>query len=282
MRATRLLLVAVTAVLASACQDDPSRLAVVGSIERTLVELVAPASETIDDIAVRRGQHLQQGTVVAHLNTTVAHAEVARSVAAVVAARSAEAVAAQDVARVRDLRRKRIAPPQDLERAVLAREEATARRDEAEAAQAVAEKRLADLTIKAPVAGTVDQIPFDPGERVPVGAVLAVIERDDAPWVRTWIPERAIARLPPGSIASVRVDDGRPDLRGCLEHVSREPEFTPHYALTERERAYLVYEARIELGPDAASLRSGIPTTVIFDLDHPYGPDGARSERCRP
>ncbi len=112
MRVPRLALVAVATLLSSACQNDPSRLEIVGSVERTLVELVAPASETIDDIAVARGQHLQQGAIVARLDTTVARAEVARAVAAV--------AAAQDVARVRDLCRKRIAPPQDLERAVLA------------------------------------------------------------------------------------------------------------------------------------------------------------------
>jgi HlyD family secretion protein len=252
--------------LGSACRHDDARVIVVGSVERTLVELSAPATETIAAILVTRGQHVGAGTLIARLDATVADAEVARTVATVAAARGAEAVAAHDLARAHDLRRKRVAAAQDLERAQLASDEAIARRREAESAQAVAEKRRSDLELRAPAAGTVDQIPFDVGERVPHGAVLIVLERDDTPWVRTWIPERAVMRLPPGSPAEIRLDGGQPPLSGCLEHVAREPEFTPHYSLTERERAHLVYEARIALGDDARELRTGSPATVVFIL----------------
>jgi HlyD family secretion protein len=46
--------------------------------------------------------------------------------------------------------------------------------------------------------------------------------------------------------------------------VAREPEFTPHYALTERERVHLVYEARVAIEDSPTTLRPGIPAEVAF------------------
>jgi hypothetical protein len=53
------------------------------------------------------------------------------------------------------------------------------------------------------------------------------------------------------SVAASRVD---------VLDVSREPEFTPHFALTERDRVHLVYETRVGIDDGAcrpAPRRSG-------------------------
>lgn len=273
-------LAAVLCLPLTACSDTDAPLVLVGSVERTLVELAAPAPETIAAILVRRGQTVEAGETVARLDATVAGADLARADAAIAAARSAEAIAAHDLERVRNLGRKRITTPQDLERARLAWEEAVARLHEAEATAEVARKRLADLELRSPAAGTVDQIPFEVGERVPAGAVLVVLERAEAPWVRTWIPEHAAGRLRPGAVASIARTCSAPSVRGCLGHLTREPEFTPHYALTERERAHLVYEARIELAAEGHDLRSGTPVTITFAADAVADPAGAGGLPC--
>jgi hypothetical protein len=44
--------------------------------------------------------------------------------------------------------------------------------------------------------------------------------------------------------------------------VAREPEFTPHYALTERDRVHLVYETRVRIENAPAELRPGVPAEV--------------------
>ena len=49
---------------------------------------------------------------------------------------------------------------------------------------------------------------------------------------------------------------------GRLEYVSRQPEFTPHYALTERESAHLVYESRVVIEDAPSDLRPGLPAEV--------------------
>lgn len=255
------------------CARDDETLVLVGTVERTLVELAAPASERIVDIPVGRGQRVEPGTLIVQLDRTIAEAEVVAGEAVLAGARSNLAVAEQDLARARDLRRQKIAPEQQYERARLVQEEAAARLREAEARLAVARKRLADLSIVAPVAGVVDQIPFDRGERIPSGAVVAVLLQDEAPWVRVWIPERAWFRVVPGAPATVHIDGAPGPLRGKVVDVAREPEFTPHYALTERERAHLVYEARIVLEDAPPALRPGVPADVVVSAS-PAAPPG--------
>jgi HlyD family secretion protein len=164
------------------------------------------------------------------------------------------------------LRRRDVASEQDAERAELAREEASAGLREANARLAATQKRLDDLVLKAPVDGVIDQIPFDFGERVPAGAVVAVILSDAAPWVRVWLPERAVAGVSPGSPAEVRIDGLPGPLRGRVLDVAREPEFTPHYALTERERGHLVYQTRVGIEDGPPGLRPGTPAEVRIPL----------------
>ena len=44
--------------------------------------------------------------------------------------------------------------------------------------------------------------------------------------------------------------------------VAREPEFTPHYALTEHDRVHLVYETRVRILDPPDGLRPGVPARV--------------------
>jgi HlyD family secretion protein len=249
---------------AVACGRESDDLVLVGTVERTLVELVAPISETLRDVHVARGQTVARGEVLARLDPTLAEADVAHAEATLAGARTAQRMGEHELERLTRLHQARIASAQDLERAQLARDEAAARLREAEARLAAARKRLADLVVVSPVAGTVDQIPFDVGERVPAGGVVVVVLDAAAPWVRVWVPERAVARVGPGTSARVSVDGLGETLRGRVLDVAREPEFTPHFALTERDRVHLVYETRVHLEDAPAILRPGVPAQVTL------------------
>jgi HlyD family secretion protein len=274
------ILSAVALLWAVGCTDDGDALRLIGSVERTLVELTAAASEVIVAVPVARGQRVGAGDTVVRLDATLAEAEVARAEAAAAGARTRQAVTRRDLERAQDLRRRRIVSEDQLEHAQLAWDEASAALREAEARLVMARKRLADCTVEAPVSGVVDQLPFDLGERVPAGAVVAVLLQDGAPWVRVWVPERAVAHLAPGTAAAVHVDGFAAPFPGRLLDVSREPEFTPHYALTERERGHLVYEARVEIEQAPAELRPGTPATVVIELP-PRGESGLRDGRWK-
>jgi HlyD family secretion protein len=258
---TRLVL-ALLGLAAVSCGDEERALHLVGTVERTLIEVGAPISEVLSEVSVARGERVEAGHVLARLDATLADFELARAEAGLAAARTGAAVTKLDLDRARELRKGRVTSQQDLDRAELAHAEAQARRQEAEATLAAARKRRADLVLAAPVAGVVDQIPFEPGERVPAGAVLVVLLADEAPWVRIWIPETRFAEVGPGTPAQVRIDGVEGALRGSILDVSREPAFTPHYALTERDRVRLVYETRVRIEDAPPGLRPGLPAQV--------------------
>lgn len=260
---------ALASVLLAACSASPDELQLVGTVERTQIELVAPISETLVAVAVARGERVEPGTVLARLDPTYARAKVARAEAALAGGRTAELVARQELERARRLRQQRVASAQAFDRATLAHEEAIARLRDAEAQLAAARKREADLELSSPVAGVLDQLPFDAGERVPAGAVLAVVLADAEPWVRVWVPETSYVRVIPGTPAEVRIDGVERPIRGSVLDVARDPEFTPHYALTERDRVHLVYETRVLLLDAPPELRPGVPAQVrILARDH--------------
>jgi len=248
--------------LAAGCDPEAGPLRLVGTVERDLIELVAPVSEVIVAVHVELGQAVAPGEILVELDATLARAELARSEAALAGARTGATVARHEHERIVNLRRRGVASEQDLERAEGQRDESRALLEEAEAGLTVARKRVADLSLAAPVAGVVDQLPFDAGERVPAGAVLAVVLGDGPPWVRVWLPEQSFVRVRPGTPARVRIDGLDGPLEGSVLDVARQPEFTPHYALTERDRVYLVYETRVRIESAPAELRPGVPAEV--------------------
>jgi HlyD family secretion protein len=248
----------------TSCHSGPDELELVGTVERTLIELVAPESETIVSVNAERGDRVEAGTLLVALDDTFAAADVARAGAALAGARTGETVAHQDLERARSLRRDHVVSAQALDRARLSHDEATARLREAQAALEAAQKRVRDLAITSPVSGVLDQLPFDLGERVPAGAVVAVVLADGDPWVRVWVPETAYVRTLPGIEAEIRIDGVEGALRGKVLDVAREPEFTPHYALTERDRVHLVYETRVRILNAPKTLRPGAPAEVTI------------------
>ncbi len=238
----------------------------VGTLERTQIELLAPVSETIVEISVDRGDAVDSGQPIVRLDATLATAGVRRAEAALAQARSADRVAEHELQRVRKLRRNSVASEQTLERTELERDEATALLREAEADLDAARKHSLDLELRAPSAAVVDQLPYEVGERVPAGAVLAVLLRVERPWVRVWLPEPYLAQVRPGLEVEIALDGWPEPLAGRILDIAREPTFTPHFALTERERAHLAYETRVELVAGADEVRPGVPATVRLPI----------------
>lgn len=219
---------------------------------------------------------------------------VAEAEARLAEARSSLVQARLDHERALRLTREKVEPPATLDRAVarlgaaeaqvaaaeanLARliEGATAEEiDRARAAVVEAESALASeivalerLSVFAPVAGTVDALPYEIGERPPPGATVVVLLSSRRTFARVYVPEPIRSQVRPGSRVTVRVDS-REDVEGRVRWVASEASFTPYYALTEHDRGRLVYLAEIDLvGSGAASLDlpSGVPVEVHFDL----------------
>ncbi len=237
-----------------------------GTVERKVLELATPISEVITDLPIAEGERVEAGQIVVQLDTEVVAAELRAAEAARAAAAAALVEAKGEFQRQEKLRRSRVTAPQALDAARRKRDEAVAQVAEREARIAQAKKRLENLTIRAHAAATGDQLPYEVGESAPAGGEVAVVTADAKPWVRIWLPARAVAHVGSGTAATVRVEGLDKPLRGTVTYVSREPEFTPHYALTERESAHLVYGSRIRLEDAPENLRAGLPAQVHLEL----------------
>lgn len=145
-------------------------------------------------------------------------------------------------------------------------DQARAALDGALAEQAILQLQRDRLVSKAPVAGTIDALPYELGERPPAGAPLAVLLADGQPYARVYLPEPLRASVRAGTRAQVRVDGTERDWRGTVRYVSSEAAFTPYYALTQKDRSRLGFLAEVVLDePEAAKLPAGVPVEVRLE-----------------
>ncbi|MEP3046515.1 MAG: HlyD family efflux transporter periplasmic adaptor subunit [Roseibium sp.] len=126
------------------------------------------------------------------------------------------------------------------------------------------EKILADLTITASREGTLDNLPWNLGERVTIGSPVAVMLAGDAPYARVYVPEPHRVKINEGDTLQVRIDGLEAPIEGSVRWISSEPSFTPYYALNQSERARLMYVAEVQLPDSASDLPNGVPAQVVL------------------
>ncbi|MEX2182485.1 MAG: HlyD family efflux transporter periplasmic adaptor subunit [Gemmatimonadaceae bacterium] len=216
-------------------------------------------------------------------------AEVARA-AAEVAAFSADADrAASDVARLTPLARQDFASAQQLETAQATARTAAARRDAAaaqlellrdgtraerlaaaraelaaaEATLGMAQATARDLAIIAPVDGRVLVRNAEPGEVLAAGARAMVLAETGRQRVRIFVGQEALPRLQVGDAVTATLDafPDRP-VQGRIAALATQAEYTPRVALTERERADLLFAVRAEFRDTTEFLKAGLSVTV--------------------
>jgi HlyD family secretion protein len=139
---------------------------------------------------------------------------------------------------------------------------------EAVLAAADAQVRSAELDlertqISAPVAGTVDKVLYQLGERPPPGTTIAVLLDSSRSFARVYVPEFLRSSVKPGDAMAVQVDGVAEPLRGRVRWVSADASFTAYFALTEHDRSRLSYLAEIDL-EGAEDLPSGVPLQADF------------------
>lgn len=145
--------------------------------------------------------------------------------------------------------------------------------DQAEAALEAADAQvqaagidLERTRIVAPVAGVVDKVLFQLGERPMPGTTIAVLLDSARTFARVYVPEHLRANIKPGASIDVRIDGIDRSFEGRVRWVSADASFTPYFALTEHDRSRLSYLAEIDI-PEASDLPSGIPLQADFPGD---------------
>lgn len=127
------------------------------------------------------------------------------------------------------------------------------------------ETTSARLEVRAPIAGTLDALPYHVGEKPARGATVAVLLANDAPYARIHVPAPMRAQVKQGTAATLRVDGIDKDYRGQVRFIASEAEFTPYYSLTAADRSRLSFLAEVVFEDDEArSLPSGVPVNVTL------------------
>jgi HlyD family secretion protein len=281
------LVVGALALLAAACGGTSDTITVAGTVEIREVRLAPLAAGRLQRLLKDEGDTVRAGDTVAVLDQPGLGAliEQRRALAEAAATRTAEIRAAQvdsqraanDLARARVLRAQDVASAQELDRLEAAAASAAARLQavraavrESQAARAAAEATESirdELVLIAPADGIVLTRFAERGEAIAAGVPVVSVGLVGAPWVRAYVGEQFVARLRTGQDVRVRVD-GYPDtsFAGQVSEIAPRAEFTPRAALTERERADLVFGIKVSLGDNGGRLKGGMPVRVEIPL----------------
>ncbi len=142
--------------------------------------------------------------------------------------------------------------------------------DAAKAHLRALEATSARLEVRAPIAGTLDALPFRVGEKPMRGNTVAVLLASSAPYARIHVPAPLRARIKTGTPATLRVDGVDRDFRGQVRFIASEAEFTPYYSLTAADRSRLSFLAEVVFEEaEAQSLPSGVPVNVTLEMAAP-------------
>lgn len=147
-----------------------------GTVTAKIVAAVAPKIPgRILEIAVRAGDRVKAGQLVARLDEAEIQARLGQARSALAAAEAEAGRARADAQRLRNLFAKEAATRQDLDAAVAATQGADARVQEARAAIRETESRLGETLLRAPFDGVVVKRDQEPGDvALPGGAVLTL------------------------------------------------------------------------------------------------------------
>lgn len=152
------------------------------------------------------------------------------------------------------------AGPTDEERAL-----AVAQVRQAEAGVGLADARIAQLNLYAPMDGSVSTLSAGVGETAMAGEPLLTIVNLDEVTLVLYIPVDQVARVRLGQRAEVTVDAfSQRTFFGEVERIAGEAEFTPRHVQTREERVNLVLAVDVRVPNPDHALRPGMPADATL------------------
>lgn len=245
-RVSRFGIVVAFAALLAAC-GDKKPAAYEGWVEADLIFVSPDEAGRIETQAVKEGDHVEKGAPLFTLDADLQQADVMQFEATV-------KNGMQNLDRARALLQTNAGTQKAFQDAEETLRTAQARLNSART-------RLARRRAVSPVAGSVEQIYFRPGEMVAAGKpVLALLPPENMK-IRFYVPEALLPKLSLNARVAVGCDGCPPDLAAHISFIARTAEYTPPviYSLEERNKLVFLIEARPE-HPEA--LRVGQPVSV--------------------
>jgi HlyD family secretion protein len=138
----------------------------------------------------------------------------------------------------------------------------------ARAQLAMGEAAAGDLVLTAPVDGQVMARHAEAGEVLAAGVPVLSLGDARHAWVRVYVNAPIFASIKVGDVVPLTID-GLPGetFPARVTALATAAEFTPRVALTEKERADLLFGVKLELSDTTGRLKAGLPATASFRAD---------------
>ncbi len=131
------------------------------------------------------------------------------------------------------------------------------------AAVAMAQWRIDQRHVTAPVAGVVADVLARPGETIPAGGAVVSLLPSENIFVRFFVPEPRLAEVHSGDKVTLLCDRCPADFTATVSFISPQAEYTPPVIYSEASRAKLVYMVEARPPRERASLiNPGQPIAV--------------------
>jgi RND family efflux transporter MFP subunit len=182
--------------------------------------VAAQVAGQIEQYRADLGDRMAAGQELALIDTTAYEALTRQSAANLAKARASATNAAQNLKRVQELQKDRIASSSDLDQAFAEAAQAQAEVKAAEAADAIAQLNLERSRVKAPFDGAIAERIASLGEYVAVGAPIARLVKTDPLRLRLEIPERDSILVRAGQEVRIRVEGDTNVYTGRLTRVA--------------------------------------------------------------
>jgi len=133
-------------------------------------------------------------------------------------------------------------------------------------ALAAGEATQGDLVLTAPMDATVLGRYVERGEVLGAGEAAMTLGDARRPWVRVYLEAPVIPFVRVGQLAHVTVQGlGGRSAPARVVSVATQAEFTPRVALTEKERADLLFGVKLDISDTTGTFKAGLPATVTID-----------------
>ena len=288
-------LMLIGAVMLAGCNKNDNQADAYGNFEATEVVVSSETSGRILQFNVSEGVDIDEGNIIALIDTTLFHLQKAEIDAGMRSIRTRiNSINAQNdildqqianlnvnIARIGNMLKDEAATQKQYDDlagqlAVLQKQIAANNTQKAsiaaelsvyESKKATVNEQLLRSTVRSPLKGTVLEKYSEAGEITAAGKPLVKIADLSVIRLKAYVSGAQLASIKMGQECSVRIDDGRKEYQtftGKISYIADKAEFTPKIIQTKEERVTLVYAVLIDVINDG-SIKSGMPGEAIFD-----------------
>ncbi len=277
------------------CNKKDNQADAYGNFETTEVVVSSETSGRILQLNVSEGEEIDEGNIIALIDTTLFHLQKAEIDAGMRSIRTRiNSINAQNdildqqianlnvnIVRIGNMLKDEAATQKQYDDltgqlAVLQKQIAanntqkasiTAELSVYESRKATLSEQLLRSIVRSPLKGTIVEKYSEAGEITAAGKPLVKIADLSIIRLKAYVSGAQLGNIKIGQDCSVRIDNGERGymtFKGTISHISDKAEFTPKIIQTKEERVTLVYAVLIDVINDGR-IKSGMPGEALFD-----------------